>query len=320
MGDKNDNLKEHNLIFIISQPRSGSTFLQNLLSNNTEVNTCSEPWLLLNFTNQLKPSLISATFDNKLARKAFRNYINDQKIDFTKKQKEFILELYSPLQEGFKLVIDKTPRYWEILEEIQQLFPKSRIILLKRNPIDVAISMMKTWNIKSLSSLSTNYSRDLLIAPGKIHLFSLSNKANKNIYVLRYEDLVDDTQTETEKIYNWLGIKYSTKVLDLEQNQKYKGEFGDPYQNSDKNYEEIKAISELVELNKTQKKFLKGYAHFLGKKFLKEYGDYEFKEYKRTAEFSYFFQQTKNWNGKVNFRSKIIFLLKEAYFRWCKIK
>ncbi|WP_081212329.1 sulfotransferase family protein [Salegentibacter sediminis] len=312
-------MEEQNLVFIISQPRSGSTFLQNLLSNNTEVNTCSESWLLLNFANQIKPSLLSASFNNILAGKAFGNYVNDQKIDFTKKQKDFILELYRPLQEGYKLVIDKTPRYWEILEEVQQLFPESRIILLKRNPIDVASSIMKTWHIKSLSQLSTNYNRDLLIAPGKIHSFSLSNKTNKNVYVLRYEDLVGDTQTETEKIYNWLGIKYSSEVLDLDQNKKYKGEFGDPYQNSDKDYEEIKATSDLVELNKIQKNFIKGYAHYLGEDFLKEYGNYEFEDQKKTVEFAYFIHKLRNRNLEVKFKEEVQFLLKEVYFRFKKM-
>ena len=58
---------DRNLIFIVSQPRSGSTLLQNLLSNNTQVNTASEPWILLRLAPFFKPSLINATFDYKLA-------------------------------------------------------------------------------------------------------------------------------------------------------------------------------------------------------------------------------------------------------------
>jgi hypothetical protein len=285
------------------------------------VNTCSEPWLLLNFTSQLKPSLLRASFNNKLAVKAFRNYINNNpKLDFSKKQKEFILELYSPLKEDFKLVIDKTPRYWEILEEIQQLFPGSKIILLKRNPIDIARSMMKTWNIESLSRLGANYSRDLLYAPGVIHSFSLKNKANKNIYVLRYEDLKEETEKETKEIYKWLGISYSNEVLDLKRNKKYKGEFGDPYQNSDQDYKEMKSASDLVKLNKIQKNFLAGYAYYLGEEFLNKYGYYEFNNQRKTLEFSYFIHKVKDRNVEVNFKQEVLFLFKEVYFRLRKIK
>ena len=36
-----------NLIFIISQPRSGSTLLQRMLSGNKDIKTSAETWLML---------------------------------------------------------------------------------------------------------------------------------------------------------------------------------------------------------------------------------------------------------------------------------
>lgn len=36
-----------NLIFIVSQPRSGSTLLQRILSAHSQICTTSEPWLAL---------------------------------------------------------------------------------------------------------------------------------------------------------------------------------------------------------------------------------------------------------------------------------
>ena len=148
-------MKEENLIFIVSQPRSGSTYLQNLLSNNKEINTCSEPWVLLNFANQIKPKLLQAKFDNELAINAFSHYQNKySEFDFKEKQKQFLLSLYEPMFQGFNFVIDKTPRYWEILEDIVRIFPKSKVIILKRNPIDVARSMITTWKMESLQELN----------------------------------------------------------------------------------------------------------------------------------------------------------------------
>ena len=110
-------IDESKLIFIISQPRAGSTFLQNLLSNNNEVNTCSEPWILLNFATQIKPELVSGTFDNRLAVSAFTEYLSKYpELTYNKLQKDFLLNLYEPMSKGFNYVIDKTPRYWEILD------------------------------------------------------------------------------------------------------------------------------------------------------------------------------------------------------------
>ena len=45
---KNKNLNNNNIIFIVSQPRSGSTFLQNS-SNHSQITTSAEPGFFANF-------------------------------------------------------------------------------------------------------------------------------------------------------------------------------------------------------------------------------------------------------------------------------
>ena len=100
-------MKEENLIFIVSQPRSGSTYLQNLLSNNKQTNTCSEPWLLLNFLNFIKPSLVHTKTDNKLTIRALNNYLNAfPNFKFKEACKELILKLYEPMFKGYQFAID----------------------------------------------------------------------------------------------------------------------------------------------------------------------------------------------------------------------
>tara|TARA_B100002051_G_C16643017_1_gene589722 strand:+ start:74 stop:1054 length:981 start_codon:yes stop_codon:yes gene_type:complete len=281
-------LKEENLIFIISQPRAGSTYLQNLLSNNSQTNTCSEPWILLNFVNQLNPKLIKTDFDNKLAADAFQDYIQKYKeLDYQKAQKEFILNLYKPMFNGYEFVIDKTPRYWEILDELVVLFPKSKIIILKRNPIDVAKSIIKTWDIQNLEKFAY-YKRDLLLAPQRLKDFSDKHKNNPNVYSLRYEDLTAATAIEVKKLYNWCGIAYDETILDTSKNEKYKGKYGDPYQNTDQNTEVLINNARKKEITPDFKEFLIGYIHYLSPEFLETYGRYSFKEGHPTKAFKDF--------------------------------
>ncbi len=265
-------MKEEQIIFIVSQPRSGSTYLQNLLSNNNDINTCSEPWILLNFANQIKPDLITGTFDNSSAISAFRDYLSKcPDYAYDKYKKDFLLNLYIPLGTGFRFVIDKTPRYWEILHELKEMFPRSRIVILKRNPIDVAISMIKTWNYKSLEELNY-FNRDLLLAPKIIQSFCEANKTNKNVFFITYEDLISKTAEKVEALYKWIGIPYSKSVLDTQNNNKFKGNYGDPFQNGDRNIHDIrKALGEL-KLNPVFESFLKGYKNYLGEEFLHSYG------------------------------------------------
>ena len=108
-------MDDQNLVFIISQPRSGSTFLQSLLSNNPEVNTVSESWLMLALAPLFKPSTIrSSTYDHSMAMDAYNDYCQKFDLDRAKLIREFAFQHYAPLYLDCKLLIDKTPRYWEI--------------------------------------------------------------------------------------------------------------------------------------------------------------------------------------------------------------
>jgi hypothetical protein len=269
-------VKESELIFIISQPRSGSTFLQNLLSNNDFVNTTSEPWILLNFVNQFRPELVMAGFQNDIATDAFDQYkLKFETLDFSTKFKEFILSLYAPMKKGHTLVLDKTPRYWEIGADIIRLFPEAKVIILKRNPFNVLNSIVNTWNIQSIHGLAV-FNRDLLLAPQSLYQLEKDNRDNPNVFALKYEDLVANTSAEIQKLYLWLGIDYSISVLNTDNNKKYKGKYGDPFQNQEVSVNEAKSktISSFVDTG-LFKSFMKGYEHYLGKDFLKSYGAYQ---------------------------------------------
>lgn len=309
-------MNEENLIFIISQPRSGSTYLQNLLSNNTEVNTCSEPWILLNFANHIKPELVEATFNNKLANKVFQNYLSKYpEIELNIAIKNLLLDLYAPMAKGYNFVIDKTPRYWELMDELVELFPKSKFIILKRNPIDVVTSIIKTWNIKNLLELN-EYRRDLLLAPKQIHTFCEKNKNNKNVYTLRYEDLTANPIDEVKKLYDWIGISFSSSVLNTENNSKYKGIYGDPYQNSEVGYTHAKAASHAKKLTPEFVGFLNGYVNYLREDFLLEYGNYKVKDLKpkKTRAFSQFVLFSNERAKNYVLKKELKYFIKQVFF------
>lgn len=279
-------MTEENIIFIVSQPRSGSTYLQNILSNNPQINTVSEPWIMLGLSPLLKPELINADYDFKLASDAVYDYESKfPELDIKKEVKKIVLEIYKPMFNGYDLIIDKTPRYWEILDELVKLFPQSKIIILKRNPIDVVKSMIRTWDIKRLESLNY-FRRDLLLAPHAMHNFMESQKENYRVYTLKYEDLLQNPETEFKKLYNWIGLDFKSVFLDSKINKKYKGKYGDPYQNKESlKFNKSKKSSGL---SKTTNKFIKGYSNFLGKDFLKSYGYFSDNKFNKTREFNFF--------------------------------
>ena len=294
-------MTDKNLIIIASQPRSGSTLLQALLSNNNKVATVSEPWLLLPFLSYNKPEIHEARYSSFLTSQGindFKSKIDTKKFDYD--LSEFLLKQYSQvIKNNEQYVLDKTPRYYEILDEIVDAFPNAKIIVLKRNPFAVLSSIIKTWNNNNLDNL-LNFKRDLLLGPKLIQDFSVKEADNPNVYSIHYEDIVKNPKNEIKSLYNWLNLPFSNEVLDYSSNTKHIGQMGDPtgiHQNSTPNINSLDKWKEVYN-DELWTDFYCGYAHFLTNNFLKEYGEYNYITPKKTNIFDIYLAQSK-WNFKM---------------------
>src|SRR5690606_36361791 len=109
-------MTEDKLLFIVCQPRSGSTLTQKLLSNNPMVDTVSEPWLLLPLLSMYRPELVNAKYNYQVASQAFFDYLKKKDLseDVRHAIKEVILALDWVRGES-KYIIDTTPRNYETL-------------------------------------------------------------------------------------------------------------------------------------------------------------------------------------------------------------
>lgn len=274
-------MNDNNLLFIASQPRSGSTLLQAILSNNSSVETVSEPWLLLPQLCLLKPSLIDAKFDYKLAVLGINDFatkIGGENV-LQKEMKAFAISLYTKIgNESTKYVLDKTPRYYEILEEIIHVFPNAKIIVLKRHPFAVLNSIIDTWiKSKNINQLKP-FERDLLYAPFLIENFSLKHSNNPNVFSIKYEDVVKDPLVRVKSIYDWLGVPFEESCLNYRGNTSYQGLMGDPkgvHQNQKPEVNSLESWKKKLN-DEFWGDIIKGYGFFLGEEFLKNYGPYEF--------------------------------------------
>lgn len=284
-------MKDNKLIIIASQPRSGSTLLQALLSNNNQVATVSEPWLLLPFLSYDKPDIVSSSFDSQLSKigiKEFKEKIGAE--GFDSDLQEFLLKQYFKiLNKEEQYVLDKTPRYYEILDEIIKYFPNSRMIILKRNPLAVLSSIINTWNQKDKKGL-LKYKRDILVAPKALHDFSVKNKNNPNVFTLNYEDMIKQPESVMKGVYDWLDIPFNSNILNYSRNNKFIGKMGDKIgvkENSMPNIEHLEKWKNTYN-DKNWHSLFNGYANYLTNEFLSEYSNIKIEEAKETRVFNNF--------------------------------
>lgn len=222
-----------NIIFLISQPRSGSTLIQRILSNHSAIATTSESWLALPFfwNDPIENFKINkkVPFNSRWTETAIKASLRTNEtyqIDL----KPQLATLYENicnehcLKQHKKYFLDKTPRYYYIVKDIIKYFPESKIIILIRNPLAVLSSILNTW-VKNDWPLLSNFKDDLLVAPRNLQTILTVN--HSNTLLVKYEDILEQPDIKITEILNFIGLEYEPKIEMLEATKKA-WVFGDP--------------------------------------------------------------------------------------------
>lgn len=219
----------NNLIFLISQPRSGSTMVQRIIGGHSSVHTQSEPWILLHPLHALKPENLASSYDSHLYSRTLRIFIKSLPGGFSEYRKAIgsaYCNLYDSIlkRESKNLFLDKTPRYYHIIDEIELYFPKARFIFLIRNPAAVFTSIQNTW-VKDELDLLALYKDDLLLAPSLI-LKGIEKLGTKAI-AIRYENIIENPENQFKEICSFLNIPYEQQMIDYGEQSLPQWRYGD---------------------------------------------------------------------------------------------
>ncbi|MFT4800477.1 MAG: hypothetical protein ACI93N_000235 [Flavobacteriaceae bacterium] len=216
-------------IFIFSLPRAGSTLLQRILMGHQEICSISEPWILLPYIYASKKEGILSEYSSLTAHTGVEDFINNlpnQKKDYIEAQRKFITELYTKqCKKEEKYFLDKTPRYYLIIDEIVELFPDAKFIFIFRNPIQIYASIIKTWGKGRFRNIISSY-YDLIKGTKKLSEGYIKHKEKS--YAINYEDLILNSENKLEEICNYLEIPMKQEILTQFSIQDTRGNLGDP--------------------------------------------------------------------------------------------
>ncbi|WP_263790756.1 sulfotransferase family protein [Salinibacter sp.] len=268
------------LVFIACQPRSGSTMLQRMLGAHSEIYTISEPWVMLHPLYALRENGIQTKYDAGLARTALESMFEELpngRQDYIDGLRQMYGGLYEKLLRSTDktLFLDKTPRYYHILGELQEVFPQARFLLLVRHPLSVLSSILRTWVHENWLHLS-NFREDLLVAPDRI-VKAQQNLSAKGLLV-RYENLVQDPQSGLSTICEHLQVSFEPTMIEYGEKEGVKWTFGDPRSVYKHNRPKKVSMEKWTEPESAQEwRLLWEYAHKLGSETFGALG-YQFEE------------------------------------------
>jgi hypothetical protein len=192
--------------FIISQPRAGSTLLQRLLATHPQVQTIGEPWLAIPFVYALREKGVSSEYIHISLAQGFGEFVSKLpggRADYFREVRAMLERLQEKISApGKTYFLDKTPRYHLVLEELAEIFPDAKFIVLWRNPLAVVASILNTWQKGKFNLLY--YEQDIYRGP--LNILSFAEKRAATVCELRYEDLVAHPEKHVRRITDFLEL------------------------------------------------------------------------------------------------------------------
>jgi len=191
-------------ILILGMPRSGTTLVEQIISNHSQVTAGDELDFLSRFGSGLAKGEVEVNEDK--LRTVRNQYLNGIK----------------QLSVGRPFVTDKMPSNFFYIGLICIALPEAKIIHVKRNPAATCWSNYK----KYFETKTLGYSYNLT---DLVHYYRMyqelmlfwGERYPGKIYHLDYEQLTTDQESETKKLIQYLGIDWEDTCLFPEKNKRY---------------------------------------------------------------------------------------------------
>jgi tetratricopeptide (TPR) repeat protein len=195
---------EINPIFILGMPRSGTSLVEQILSNHPLVFGAGE-------VPTLHESLLNL-FSSGLENKSLEDELQRIRIDYLK---------HLSVMTEKKIVTDKLPLNFIWIGFILYMFPRAKILHLSREPIATCFSIYKT--LFSTGSLDFSYDEEDIIKFYRLYedIMQFWNISLPNrVFSIPYEDLVGHPQEMMQRVFSFIDLPYDENVLNIQNNKR----------------------------------------------------------------------------------------------------
>jgi hypothetical protein len=117
-----------------------------------------------------------------------------------------------------RFVVDKLPHNFENIGQIKFLFPNARIISVRRDPRDIAISNYFTDYQAKHGGMGFAYDLDWIgeqLADHNLLMHHWHQVFPGEILEINYEDVVENTEAISRKMLGYIGVEWEPQVLNF---------------------------------------------------------------------------------------------------------
>jgi len=233
-------------LFIVGNPRSGTTMMSRILGNHPQVHAFPE----IHFFEKLwspgegerrlsgsEAMRLLSTLLQKAGEREVTCNDGNHPFDHAETMLRELHELTAPSVYryflntvprwcGKTIPCEQTPWYIYYVPEILHLFPGARIIHMVRDPRDVLLSQKKKWRrflrIRGKDAMKRTLRNWWNYHPVKTSGLwnaavreGLRHAGNGRVYTLRYEDVLNQPEKEIAALCRFLGLSFHSSLLDV---------------------------------------------------------------------------------------------------------
>ncbi|MDO6694500.1 sulfotransferase [Aliiglaciecola sp. 3_MG-2023] len=200
-------------IFVVGLPRTGTTLVERIIASHSKVVSGGElnafPMALLEAGGKPIAAGLEG-LDQDLIQKLTPGALTNMASRY--------LHLANNYVNNASYFVDKLPFNFLYCGLILQAIPNAKIVHVKRNPFDAALS-----NFKMLFDRGYEYSYSLtdtadFIAAYNHMMTQWKSQFPTQIHTIEYESLVSSQEQETEKLLAFCGLDWESECLNFHQN------------------------------------------------------------------------------------------------------
>lgn len=198
-------------VFLVGFPRSGTTLLDQILTTDTNIEVLEE-WPILELLIEKNP-VLKSSYPDSLAQ------LNKVEIEDLRREYFQLASPYLSKNIDGKIIIDKFPLNITRIGLISRIFPEAKIILALRHPFDVCLScFMQSFKLNAAMANFLTLETTVKFYSAVMDLWRQYEDVLAINYIsIKYENIVDNFELETRKLFKFLSIPWSEDTLNYYQ-------------------------------------------------------------------------------------------------------